>query len=76
MLDAIEEYGLKPVGWSVDPRDWALPGAPAIKNTLLTASAGDILLCHDGGGNRAQTVTALKAVLPQLRAEGLRFVAL
>ena len=33
-------------------------------------------LCHDGGGTRAQTVTALKAVLPQLRAEGLRFVAL
>ena len=52
------------------------PGAPAIKDTLLTASAGDILICHDGGGNRAQTVTALKAVLPQLRAEGLRFVAL
>jgi peptidoglycan/xylan/chitin deacetylase (PgdA/CDA1 family) len=76
VLDSAEEYGLTPVGWSVDPRDWAQPGAPAIKDTLLTASAGDILLCHDGGGNRAQTVTALKAVLPQLRAEGLRFVAL
>jgi hypothetical protein len=39
----------------------------------LRARAGDILLTHDGGGNRAQTVAALKAVLPQLRAEGLRF---
>jgi len=76
VLDAADEYGLTPVGWSVDPRDWTLPGASAIEESLLTASAGDILLCHDGGGNRAQTVTALAAVLPQLRAEGLRFVAL
>ncbi len=76
VLDAADEYGLTPVGWSVDPRDWTLPGAPAIEESLLTASAGDILLCHDGGGNRAQTVTALSAVLPQLRADGLRFVAL
>jgi peptidoglycan-N-acetylglucosamine deacetylase len=76
VLDAADEYGLTPVGWSVDPRDWTLPGAPAIEESLLTTSAGDILLCHDGGGNRAQTVTALTAVLPQLRAEGLRFVVL
>jgi peptidoglycan-N-acetylglucosamine deacetylase len=76
VLDATREYGLTPVGWSVDPRDWTLPGAPAIEKSLLTASAGDIVLCHDGGGNRAQTVTALAAVLPQLRAAGLRFVVL
>lgn len=76
VLDAADEFGLTPVGWSVDPRDWTLPGASAIEESLLTASAGDILLCHDGGGNRAQTVTALTAVLPQLRADGLRFVAL
>jgi peptidoglycan/xylan/chitin deacetylase (PgdA/CDA1 family) len=47
-----------------------------IEKSLLTATAGDILLCHDGGGDRAQTVTALEAVLPQLQDEGLRFVVL
>lgn len=76
VLDVTEELGLTPIGWSVDPRDWALPGAAAIQTSLRGAVPGDILLCHDGGGNRAQTVAALEAVLPQLRAEGLRFVVL
>lgn len=73
VLDLTAEVGLTPVGWSVDPRDWARPGIGTIESSLLRARAGDILLTHDGGGNRAQTVAALKAVLPQLRAEGLRF---
>jgi peptidoglycan/xylan/chitin deacetylase (PgdA/CDA1 family) len=76
VLDVADELGLTPVGWSVDPRDWSLPGAAAIEDTLLQARAGDIMLCHDGGGERAQTVAALDAVLPQLRKEGLRFVVL
>jgi peptidoglycan-N-acetylglucosamine deacetylase len=76
VLDVADELGLTPVGWSVDPRDWARPGSGAIEETLLQARGGDILLCHDGGGDRAQTVTALDAVLPQLRAEGLRFTVL
>ncbi|MDT7581154.1 MAG: hypothetical protein QOK35_2418 [Pseudonocardiales bacterium] len=76
VLDIADELGLAPVGWSVDPRDWSLPGTAAIEASLLHARAGDILLCHDGGGNRAQTVAALDAVLPQLSAEGLRFVVL
>ena len=73
VLDLTAELGLTPVGWSVDPRDWTQPGIGTIESSLLRARAGDILLTHDGGGNRAQTVAALKAVLPQLRAEGLRF---
>jgi peptidoglycan/xylan/chitin deacetylase (PgdA/CDA1 family) len=73
VLDLTAELGLTPVGWSVDPRDWTRPGIGTIEGSLLRARAGDILLTHDGGGNRAQTVAALKAVLPQLRAEGLRF---
>ena len=76
VLDLTAELGLTPVGWSVDPRDWALPGIPAIQTSLSRATAGDILLTHDGGGNRAQTVAALQAVLPHLRAEGLRFAVL
>ena len=76
VLDLTAELGLTPLGWSVDPRDWALPGIPAIQTSLSRATAGDILLTHDGGGNRAQTVAALQAVLPHLRAEGLRFAVL
>jgi peptidoglycan/xylan/chitin deacetylase (PgdA/CDA1 family) len=65
-----------PLDWSDDPRDWAKPGVPAITNRLLAAKAGQILLCHDGGGDRSQTYTALKTVIPALQARGLRFVAL
>jgi peptidoglycan-N-acetylglucosamine deacetylase len=76
VLDIAAELGLAPVGWSVDPRDWSLPGTTAIEHTLLTARAGDILLCHDGGGNRAQTIESLRTVLPVLKARGLQFVTL
>jgi hypothetical protein len=55
------------------PRDWTQPGIGTIEGSLLRARGGEILLTHDGGGNRAQTVAALNAVLPALRAEGLRF---
>ncbi|MEU6745248.1 polysaccharide deacetylase family protein [Spirillospora sp. NPDC046719] len=42
----------------------------------LPAQPGDILLCHDGGGDRSQTVTALRTVIPALKQRGLTFVAL
>lgn len=76
VLAVVADLGLTALGWSVDPLDWTRPGAAAIESALLTAGPGDILLCHDGGGDRAQTVTALDAVLPQLRERGLRFQVL
>jgi peptidoglycan/xylan/chitin deacetylase (PgdA/CDA1 family) len=68
--------GLVPLDWSDDPRDWARPGVPAIERRLLAARPGQILLCHDGGGDRSQTYHALSTVIPALKARGLRFVAL
>ncbi|WP_101831827.1 polysaccharide deacetylase family protein [Frankia canadensis] len=76
VLSVAADLGLAPLGWRVDPRDWARPGTDAIVRALEAARAGDILLCHDGGGDRSQTVTALARVLPALRARGLCFVAL
>ncbi len=67
---------LVPLDWSDDPRDWSRPGTAAIERSLLAARPGQILLCHDGGGDRSQTYTALSTVLPALRARGYRFVAL
>ena len=40
VLDAADELGLTPVGWSVDPRDWTLPGAAAIEESLLRRRRG------------------------------------
>jgi peptidoglycan/xylan/chitin deacetylase (PgdA/CDA1 family) len=66
--------GLTPLDWSVDPRDWARPGVPAIVTDILrTTRPGSIILEHDGGGDRSQTVAALKVVLPRLLHEGFRF---
>jgi peptidoglycan/xylan/chitin deacetylase (PgdA/CDA1 family) len=68
--------GLVPLDWSDDPRDWSRPGTAAIKRRLLAARPGQILLCHDGGGDRSETYAALSTVIPALTARGLRFVAL
>ncbi len=73
---AVARWGMTPIDWDVDPRDWARPGSWHITRKLLAARPGDILLCHDGGGDRSETVTALRAVLPALLARGLRFVTL
>ncbi|MCM3921924.1 polysaccharide deacetylase family protein [Frankia sp. AiPs1] len=76
VLAAATGLGMTSLGWDVDPRDWARPGTASIRQSLGRARPGDILLCHDGGGDRAQTVAALRRVLPLLRARGLSFVPL
>ena len=59
----------------VDPFDWALPGPTEIARIVLArAKPGSILLLHDGGGDRSQTVAALPGVIEGLLDRGLRFV--
>ncbi|MCD2198130.1 bifunctional polysaccharide deacetylase/glycosyltransferase family 2 protein [Actinomycetospora endophytica] len=58
----------------VDSRDWQRPGVDAIvRNALPPAGAGGIVLLHDAGGERSQTVAALDRLIPQLQAQGYRF---
>jgi peptidoglycan/xylan/chitin deacetylase (PgdA/CDA1 family) len=76
VLTAVAGLGLVPLGWDIDPRDWSRPGTAMVTSRLLAARPGDILLCHDGGGNRAQTVESLRTVLPALSRRGLQFVTL
>jgi peptidoglycan/xylan/chitin deacetylase (PgdA/CDA1 family) len=65
---------LIPLDWSVDPRDWSRPGVSEIVSTIMrTTRSGSIILEHDGGGDRSQTVAALKIVIPRLIGEGYRF---
>jgi peptidoglycan-N-acetylglucosamine deacetylase len=66
--------GMTPLDWSVDPRDWARPGVTAIvRNIMGNTRTGSIILEHDGGGNRSQTVDALRLVLPRLLDAGYHF---
>jgi peptidoglycan/xylan/chitin deacetylase (PgdA/CDA1 family) len=63
------------VNWEVDPRDWANPGASAIaSNVIQNARNGSIVVMHDGGGNRSETVAALPAILSHFRHRGYKFV--
>jgi len=65
---------LTALDWSVDPRDWSQPGVSEIVSTIMrTTKTGSIILEHDGGGDRAQTVAALKIVIPRLLDDGYRF---
>ncbi|MEV5878480.1 bifunctional polysaccharide deacetylase/glycosyltransferase family 2 protein [Streptomyces sp. NPDC052101] len=57
-----------------DAEDWQRPGADRIlANATPRGRAGQIVLMHDGGGDRSQTVAALSALIPRLKAQGFRF---
>lgn len=73
VLLELARQDLLPLGWNVDPRDWQYPGAAAIASTLLAAGPHDILLCHDGGGDRSQTAAALPGIIEGLTARGYAF---
>lgn len=71
MLDVCAEQGLVPLGWDVDSRDWARPGAAAIiANVTSEVRPGSIMLFHDGGGDREETLEALPRVLRALTSHG------
>lgn len=56
---------------TVDSRDWSRPGVPAIeKNLTVTGTRGQVLLMHDGGGDRSETVTALDEMLTKYQGQG------
>lgn len=67
------QHGYLTVLTTKDAEDWRRPGVPAIERNLApTGTAGQILLMHDGGGDRSQTVVALDASLSGLSASGYR----
>jgi peptidoglycan/xylan/chitin deacetylase (PgdA/CDA1 family) len=72
------QHGMQPLGWNIDPRDWERPGAAAIVTAVQQeirqrAPDGAIILMHDGGGPREETVAALEELIPWLAAQGYRF---
>lgn len=76
-----QKAGYTVVGLHVDPNDWQRPGVDEIVNQVVdqihgrtAENATNIVLLHDGGGDRAQTLAALPQVIARLSAEGYRFV--
>jgi hypothetical protein len=73
----VRRLGLRLVLWDVDSNDYLRPGAGVIAARVLgRLRSGDVVLFHDGGGDRSQTVAALDQVLAALSARGFRFSAM
>ncbi len=67
------ELGMEPLAWTVDTLDWKEPGTTTIISRVLEgAGPGVIVLSHDAGGDRSQSVRAIGSYLPQLLARGYR----
>ena len=63
--------------WSVDPLDWRTPGTGSIVSTVVgQTQGGGIILSHDGGGPRSQTLAALPQIVRALKGRGYKFVTL
>jgi peptidoglycan-N-acetylglucosamine deacetylase len=63
--------------WDIDTLDWTRPGAHRIARRVVKAARpGKIVLLHDGGADRSQTVDALDIILRELYAKGYVFRAL
>jgi len=76
-----QEMGYLIVGQQIDPNDWRqrdgkqIPAQEIVDNVLRQASKGNIVLFHDGGGDRSQTVAALPQAIDKLRENGYQIIA-
>ena len=75
LLAALARRHLTSTLWSVNPQDFLRPGTAKIKQRVLAAvKPGAIVLTHDGGGNRSQTLAAIPSIIRTLKARGYTFV--
>ncbi|MGC1618907.1 MAG: glycosyltransferase [Candidatus Acidiferrum sp.] len=82
-LPFAQDMGYLIVGQRIDPDDWStadgknqIPTEEIVHNVLDQANKGNIILFHDGGGERAHTVAALPIVIDDLHARGYQFVSI
>ncbi|MEU1037999.1 polysaccharide deacetylase family protein [Streptomyces sp. NPDC005551] len=65
------ELGMEPLAWTVDTLDWTTPGSRKIAGRVERgAGPGAVVLSHDAGGDRSQSVRALRDYLPELLDSG------
>jgi peptidoglycan/xylan/chitin deacetylase (PgdA/CDA1 family) len=77
VVQSARAQGLATILWDVDPSDYKLPGtATIVSRVMAQVHPGSIVLMHDGGGPRTQTLAAVPQIVRALRARGLRPVSL
>jgi len=70
------QLGYYTIGMNIDPKDWTKPGVDEIVSSTLSQledTGGNIILLHDSGGDRSQTVAALPKLIETLQAKGYHF---
>ena len=63
---AAAALGMQTLLWDVDPADWSSPGVEPIAAAIREAADGEVVLLHDGRGDRRQTLAAVRLALAQL----------
>jgi peptidoglycan/xylan/chitin deacetylase (PgdA/CDA1 family) len=77
LISEARSMGFITIQWDIDPRDWSRPGTDAIySNVVGNAHNGAIVIQHDGGGDRSETLAALPREIDTLRGEGYQFVTI
>jgi peptidoglycan/xylan/chitin deacetylase (PgdA/CDA1 family) len=77
LISLARSMGFLTIEWDVDTRDWSRPGTGSIVSTVLNDTRnGSIVLQHEGGGDRSETLAALPTEIATLRRRGYRFVTL
>ncbi len=75
-LSWLAGHGMTTVLWDIDAHDWATPGTDAIVTEVARATDGSVILMHDAGGDRTQTIEALPRILEHLLERDYRFVTI
>lgn len=74
VVQVAHDRGLRVLGWSVDPNDYRRPPvAELVRRVLDRVRPGSVVLLHDGGGDRSNTVAALRPIIDALKAQGYAF---
>ena len=77
VIEGVKDKGYVLTLWSIDSKDWRNPGPTRIvQNVVKSSFPGAIILLHDGGEKREQTIQALSSIIEQLKQQGYRFVTL
>jgi cellulose synthase/poly-beta-1,6-N-acetylglucosamine synthase-like glycosyltransferase/peptidoglycan/xylan/chitin deacetylase (PgdA/CDA1 family)/spore germination protein YaaH len=76
LIARLKSDGYLTVGMNIDPKDYLKPGVDAIVRQVeaQVSPSNHIILLHDGGGEREQTVAALPLIIKALKAQGYTFV--
>jgi peptidoglycan-N-acetylglucosamine deacetylase len=78
-IELTSEQGYLSVGMQIDPEDWRRPGVDEIVRRVVAAADrgdGNVILLHDAGGERNQTVEAIPGIVEALRGRGFQFVTI